>query len=82
MFNMLKELTAAKVGDKFKTNDRVPASGIYKVIHDKVNPQYHEVTCIEGRKFPPCRDQPSEAEFELVRIAIHIEKHPQFSEAK
>ncbi len=81
MFNMLKELTAAKVGDKFKTSDRVPVSGIYKVIHDKVNPQYHEVTCIEGKKFPPCRDQ-SPAEFELVRAAVHIDKHHLFSDAK
>jgi hypothetical protein len=45
----------AKIGDIFKPGDSVPASGIYRVIHDPAHAQEHDVTCVYGKKFPPCR---------------------------
>jgi len=59
----------------------VPESGIYEVIHDKKrhDVQRHEVTCIEGNRFPPCRGCGKSVEFRAVRTAIHIADHQHFS---
>jgi hypothetical protein len=53
----------------------VPESGVYEVVHDKNHAQRHEVTCIKGRRFPPCRTCGKNVEFKLVRAAIHIDDH-------
>jgi len=67
----------ASIGDEFKPGQEVPHSGIYLVIHDQAHSQSHEVTCVYGKRFPPCRgcDHPR---FKLVHAAIHIESHEQF----
>ena len=67
----------ANVGDVFKPGEEVPHSGIYKVTHDPEHAQTHEVTCIYGRKFPPCRGC-HHPEFVLVRAAIHIDSSDHF----
>ena len=67
----------ANTGDVFKPGDEVPHSGIYKVIHDPAHAQQHEVTCVYGKKFPPCRDC-SHPRFVLVRAAIHIDASEHF----
>ena len=67
----------ANIGDEFKPGDEVPRSGIYKVIHDPEHAQQHEVTCIYGRKFPPCRGC-HHPRFVLVRAAIHIDSSDYF----
>jgi hypothetical protein len=53
----------------------VPEPGIYDVIHDKSHAQKHQVTCIEGRRFPPCRTCGEEVQFRLFRSATHIDEH-------
>ncbi len=68
-----------KVGDKFKPGDKVQRSGIYKVLHDETHTENHEVTCVFGKTFPPCRDCGSGVQFELVRVAQHIESNEYFS---
>jgi hypothetical protein len=40
--------------ERFSPEDEVPRSGIYKVVHHPGHTEDHEVTCIGGRKFPPC----------------------------
>ena len=45
----------ARIGDEFKPGQDVPHSGIYTVTHDHAHEQEHEVTCVYGKKFPPCR---------------------------
>ena len=67
----------ASVGDVFKSGDDVPDSGIYKVIHDPIHAQEHEVTCVYGKKFPPCRGCPH-PRFVLTRAAQHIDTHEHF----
>ena len=67
----------ADIGDVFKPGDTVPNSGIYRVIHDPKHAQEHEVTCIYGKKFPPCRDC-AHPRFMLVRKALHIDTHDFF----
>ena len=67
----------AAIGDIFKPGDKVPNSGIYRVIHDPAHAEPHEVTCISGKPFPPCRDC-KHPEFELMRKALHIDQHEFF----
>ena len=61
---------------EYKPGEDVPKSGIYKVTHDSHSPS-HEVTCVYGKKFPPCRSC-KHPRFELVRAAHHIETHEHF----
>jgi hypothetical protein len=70
-------MTDVNVGDTFRPGQEVKRSGIYKVTHDPKHSQPHEVTCVFGKKFPPCRDC-EHPRFELVRPAIHIEQHEYF----
>jgi hypothetical protein len=62
----------------YKPGDIVPESGIYRVKHDPKHAAAHEVTCIEGKKFPPCKgcDHPT---FVLVKAAIHIKDQRSFT---
>ena len=61
----------------YKPGDTVPSSGIYRVTHDPQHTQEHEVTCIAGKIFPPCRGC-NHPQFVLVRAAHHIETHEHF----
>ena len=56
----------APIGAQFRPGDAVPHSGIYRVAHDPTHAQEHEVTCLFGKRFPPCRgcDQP--------RFVLHL----------
>ena len=65
------------IGAQFKPGEAVPHSGIYRVIHDPEHAQEHEVTCIFGKRFPPCRecDQPR---FVFIRAARYIETQEHF----
>jgi hypothetical protein len=67
----------AVIGDVFKPGDTVPASGIYRVIHDPAHAQEHEVTCVRGKRFPPCGTC-KHPKFVLVKAAHHIETHEHF----
>ena len=68
----------ANIGDKFKAGEKVPHSGIYKVIHDPPHVADHEVTCIYGKQFPPCDHCGLQVRFELVHPARHILSHDHF----
>jgi hypothetical protein len=61
----------------YKPGDVVPESGIYKVLHDPKHAAAHEVTCIEGRRFPPCKGCHHPI-FTLVKAAIHIKDQRSF----
>ena len=61
----------------YTPGEKVPHSGIYAVTHDPGHAREHEVTCIKGRKFPPCRNCKG-ARFELKKAAIHLEDHLYF----
>jgi hypothetical protein len=67
----------AKAGDVFRPGEEVPNSGIYQIIHDPAHAMSHEVTCVYGKKFPPCRGCPH-PRFTLVRAAQHIEASDHF----
>lgn len=69
---------AANIGDIFKPGDEVPRSGIYKVVHDKKHTAEHEVTCVYGKRFPPCNHCGQHPRFELLRAAQHIDANEHF----
>jgi hypothetical protein len=61
----------------YTSGEKAPHSGIYTVTHDPGHPREHEVTCIKGRKFPPCRNCKG-VRFELKKATIHVEDHLYF----
>jgi hypothetical protein len=64
--------------DIFKPGEVVPKSGIYRVVHDKVHSEEHEVTCVMGEHFPPCNGCGQRPRFSLVRAAHHLKNHAHF----
>ncbi len=72
----------AKEKDEFKPGEKVPASGIYDVIHDKLDgddhAHPHQVTAVSGTVFPPCRGCHGGVRFRLHLAAEHIEAHGHF----
>jgi hypothetical protein len=69
----------ANVGDVFKPGQICPQSGIYTVIHDPVHRQSHEVTCVNGKKFPPCNHCGEHVRFKLKYAAHHVDTHESFT---
>jgi hypothetical protein len=65
------------IGDEFKPGEKVPKSGIYRVRHDNTHVEPHDVTCVYGKIFPPCRDC-KHPTFTLRVAAQHIETHDLF----
>jgi len=66
----------------YKPGDKVPASGIYKVLHDRNHIQEHEVTAVLDEHFPPCNGcgKGAHPRFQLVRAAHHINNYKGFKE--
>jgi len=65
------------LGDVFKSGDRVPHSGIYRVLHSSEHQDPHEVTCVYGRRFPSCRSC-EHTRFMLLRGAESIDTNNLF----
>ena len=53
---------------RYRTGERIPASGIYRVYH-LAHRVPHEVTLIEGEKFPRCQKCEEAVAFEPLRIS-------------
>jgi len=68
--------------EEFKPGQKVPASGIYDVVHDKLDGDDHalphQVTAIAGKVFPPCRGCHGSVRFRLHQAAEHVEEHHHF----
>ena len=64
----------------YKPGDTVERSGIYRVTHDPTHREPHDVTCVFGKKFPPC-GKCQHPRFKAVRLAQHIEQHDDFKRA-
>ncbi len=68
----------ASLGDIFKPGETVPHSGIYQVIHDGNHRTPHDVTCVYGKVFPPCKGCGNHPRFKLIQAARHIELEDDF----
>jgi hypothetical protein len=75
--NQKGESMTVNVGEEFKPGDKVEASGIYRVTHDNSHAQPHDVTCVYGKRFPPCRGC-RHPRFVLRVRAQHVESHEHF----
>ena len=62
----------------FKPGEKVPKSGIYRVLHDPAHHEEHEVTCVYGKIFPTCNTKGCHPRFVAVRLAQHVESHEHF----
>jgi hypothetical protein len=73
----------ANKGDEFKPGDEVPTSGIYDVIHDKLDgddhAHPHQVTVISGTVFPACRGCKGSVRFRLHQAAEDLDAHDHFN---
>jgi hypothetical protein len=63
---------------EFKPGETVPASGIYRVTHEPVHVQPHDVTAIKGEHFPTCNHCGEHPRFVLRVAAEHIKEHHLF----
>jgi hypothetical protein len=63
---------------KFNTDETVPESGIYRVMHAG-HRLPHEVTLLSGQVFPRCSKCKDQVQFEVVRHASHIQGLPGFN---
>lgn len=62
----------------YKPGQKVPSSGVYRVMHDKIHAANHEVTAIKGEPFPPCNHCGDRPRFKLVKATIHVKHHHLF----
>lgn len=63
----------------YSPGESVPSSGIYKVVHDTEHTEEHEVTCVYGKRFPPCNHCGENVRFKALKIARHIETNENFT---
>src|SRR5258708_3771469 len=64
---------------QYRPRQRVPKSGIYRVVHDQAHIEAHDVTAMIGERFPPCHLCGQHPRFMLERAAHHLDKHPAFT---
>jgi hypothetical protein len=56
---------------RYRTGQKIPQSGIYKVIHSE-HRLPHDVTLISGEVFPRCASCGNHVQFELVQAAAAV----------
>lgn len=66
------------MANEYKPGDTVEKSGIYTVVHDTTHAGTHEVTCVFGKRFPPCGGCGKGVRFTLRSAAQHIEHNEHF----
>jgi len=66
----------------FKAGEKIPVSGVYDVVHDRIDGQYHaadhQLTLIAGAHFPNCKACQGWVKFRLHQAAGHTGAHPDF----
>ena len=69
---------------EFKPGDKAPVSGIYEVIHDKVDGREHalphQVIAIAGTTFPGCRVCREHVRFRVIRAVERVQAHSDFKQ--
>jgi len=64
----------------FQPSDSVRATGVYQVLHYR-HRLAHEVTILQGQKFPECSECGTNLRFRLVQAAPLIEEDRNFRAA-
>jgi len=78
-----KEKSHQVLKDKeFQPGERVEFTGIYDVIHDKIDGEHHahnhQVIATAGRVFPRCKACHEWVRFQLAEEAQDLDNNPQF----
>lgn len=63
-----------------KPGDRVPESGIYKLMHRECPSRISEMVLVSGDKVPPCRHCGIKLRIQLEHAAPHIYEDTDFLE--
>lgn len=71
------ESSAERMAQEFKPGDKVPSSGVYRVLHNGHRDQ-HEATLREGEQFPTCTVCEQHVRFQLVQSARLIDRDADF----
>ena len=69
--------------NEFEPGQKSKASGIYDVLHDKIDGEHHagqhQVIVIAGTVFPRCKGCHEWVRFRLSQAALSIDKDPHFA---
>ena len=63
----------------FIPGDVVPYAGVYRVHHQNRHVREHEVACVAGTRFPPCKTCGTQVQFLLACGAEPIEASAHFA---
>jgi hypothetical protein len=66
------------MANAFRAGDKIRKSGIYSVVHEGKHGEAQEVTCVAGKKFPPCDECGDSVRFVLLRHARHVSHQDHF----
>jgi hypothetical protein len=66
------------MAETFEPGNRVEQSGIYRAVHAHCHTDDHEVICLRGNIFPPCRQCGEGVQFILVHPADDINSQRYF----
>ena len=70
-------------GKEFKPGEKVETSGVYNVLHDRLDgdthAEHHRVTAMVGTVFPHCKGCRQWVRFRLHLAAEHIATDPHFT---
>jgi YjzC-like protein len=71
------ESSEERMAQEFKPGDKVPSSGVYRVLH-KDHREEHDATLREGELFPNCSVCDEGVRFRLVQSAKLIDRDVDF----
>jgi len=71
------ESRAERMAQEFQPGDKVPSSGVYRVLHNGHRDE-HEATLREGEQFPTCTVCEGRVRFQLVQSARLIDGDSDF----
>jgi hypothetical protein len=67
-----------RVPSIFRAGDKVPTTGLYKVVHGREHVEAHYVTALQGDVFPACLECSDNVRFEMALSAARVNAHPLF----
>lgn len=62
----------------FRSGDKAPTTGIYRVFHGRQHVEGHYVVALQGDTFPARRECSDNVRFAMAVSAAHVSAHPLF----
>ena len=74
--NAQEQSRSIAAGKEFRAGDKIPMSGLYDVIHDRIDGQAHaadhQLTLTADRRFPNCKVCQGWVKFRLHQTVEHV----------